>query len=154
MHMEGPSTYQQCGGFDSGILTSVRHHLKKCHFYNFDELLDALQHHDKVSAHTHTHNISTNSHTHTHTHTHTCMYTQDGTGHIPSELVHETCFQFNIPIAHDMLDMIIRWCSDGRTNRGVVYKTLVHLLNWKTEPDEKIMSSIAQHHPQQGTSGI
>lgn len=48
MQMEGPSTYQQCQDFDNGVLSSIRHHLKKNNFYNFDSLLDALQSQDKV----------------------------------------------------------------------------------------------------------
>ena len=48
MHMEGPSTFQQCSSFHAGVLSSVRHHLKKNHFYAFDALLDALQHNDEV----------------------------------------------------------------------------------------------------------
>lgn len=48
MQMEGPSTYQQCQDFDNGVLSSIRHHLKKNNFYNFDSLLDALQSQDKA----------------------------------------------------------------------------------------------------------
>lgn len=48
MHMEGPSTFQQCSSFHAGVLSSVRHHLKKNHFHAFDALLDALQHNDEV----------------------------------------------------------------------------------------------------------
>ena len=48
MHMEGPTTFQQCTTFHAGVLSSVRHHLKKNHFHAFDALLNALQHHDKV----------------------------------------------------------------------------------------------------------
>ena len=48
MHMEGPTTFQQCTSFHDGVLSSVRHHLKKNHFHAFDALLDALQHQDKV----------------------------------------------------------------------------------------------------------
>ncbi len=48
MHMVGPTTYEECQGFDAGVLTSIRHHLKRNNFYNFEGLLDALQHHDKV----------------------------------------------------------------------------------------------------------
>lgn len=50
MHMVGPTTYQECEGFDAGVLASIRHHLKKNNFYNFDGLLDAMQHQDKVMA--------------------------------------------------------------------------------------------------------
>lgn len=49
MHMEGPSTFQECTTIHAGVLSSVRHHLKKNHFHAFDALLDALQHYDKVS---------------------------------------------------------------------------------------------------------
>ena len=48
MHSEGPSTYQQCQGFDTRMLVSIRHHLKKDKFCNFDGLLDALHNQDKV----------------------------------------------------------------------------------------------------------
>ena len=46
--MEGPTTFQQCTTFHSGVLSSVQHHLKKNHFHAFDALLDALQHRDVV----------------------------------------------------------------------------------------------------------
>ncbi len=49
MHMVGPSTYQECQGVDRGVLTSIRHHLKRNNFYNFEGLLDALQHRDEVT---------------------------------------------------------------------------------------------------------
>ena len=48
MHMEGPTTFQQCTTFHTGVLSSVQHHLKKNHFHAFDALLDALQHRDVV----------------------------------------------------------------------------------------------------------
>ena len=48
MRMEGPSAYQQCQELDTGVLSSIRHHLKKNNFYNFDSLLDALQSQDKA----------------------------------------------------------------------------------------------------------
>lgn len=49
MHMEGPTTYQQTLGFDSGVLSSVRNKLNKNNFYNFDGLFEAFQHYDKVT---------------------------------------------------------------------------------------------------------
>lgn len=48
LHMEGPSTYQECQGFDTGVLSSIRYHLKKRKFHNFEGLLDALSKQDKV----------------------------------------------------------------------------------------------------------
>ena len=49
MHMEGPTTFQETMGFDSGVLSSVRNKLNKNNFYNFDGLLEAFQHYDKVA---------------------------------------------------------------------------------------------------------
>ena len=40
--MTGPSTYLQCCGFDGGVLSSIRQHLKKSNFTNFESLRDAL----------------------------------------------------------------------------------------------------------------
>ena len=48
MHMEGPTMYQQTVTFDPGVLSSLRIRLKKNNFYNFDDLLVALQFKDKV----------------------------------------------------------------------------------------------------------
>ena len=48
IHVLGPTTFEECQGFNTGVLASIRHHLKKHNFYNFEGLLAALQHHDKV----------------------------------------------------------------------------------------------------------
>ena len=49
IHLRGKSTYEQCGGFDAGLLSSIRNHLKKSKFYNIEGLLGAFLHIDKVN---------------------------------------------------------------------------------------------------------
>ena len=53
---------------------------------------------------------------------------------IPAKAVRETLFQFNIPLTVDMQELLIRWCIDG-DNKGVLYRDLVNLLDWKSQPD-------------------
>ena len=42
LHSTGPSVYLEYGQFDKGIMASIRNHLKKHNYFDFDYLLDAL----------------------------------------------------------------------------------------------------------------
>ena len=53
---------------------------------------------------------------------------------IPAKAVRETFFQFNIPLTMDMQELLIRWCIN-RDNKGVLYRDLINLLDWKSQPD-------------------
>ena len=53
---------------------------------------------------------------------------------IPAKAVRETFFQFNIPLTVDMQELLVRWCIDG-DNKGVLYRDLINLLDWKSQPD-------------------
>ena len=41
--MTGPSVFLSCSSWDNGLLTTIRQHLKKNNFTNFDALKDALR---------------------------------------------------------------------------------------------------------------
>ena len=48
IHMKAPSSFDECKEFDSGLLSSIRHHLSKNKYYNIEGLLTAFLHLDKV----------------------------------------------------------------------------------------------------------
>lgn len=123
LHMQGPTTYEQCPSMDPGVLSSIRHSLKKNNFHNFDGLLEALQHHDT-----------------------------DGTGRLSNSTLYDVFFQFDIPLTSDVLEMLISWCSGegGEGGRSVVYGEVVRLLNWKVQPDEEILTKMSQKNQRDG----
>ena len=69
---------------------------------------------------------------------------KDNSGVIPAETVHDVAFHFRVPLAFEMLDMLVRWTTSEGTG-GVAYQDLVILMDWtRPIPDEKF-SQIAQH---------
>ena len=60
---------------------------------------------------------------------------------ISHEEIRETCFQFNMPLTPEMLEMLIRWCTGGA---GVVYSDLVTLINWKIPLEQQFVDKISQ----------
>lgn len=66
---------------------------------------------------------------------------QDGSGMISHDEIRETCFQFNMPLTPEMLEMIIRWCTG---EAGVVYSDLVTLINWKISLEQDFVDKITQ----------
>ena len=52
IHMKPPSSFNHCKEFDPGLLSTIRHHLKKNKYYNIEGLLPAFLHLDKVSLRT------------------------------------------------------------------------------------------------------
>ena len=48
MSSVGPNTFAECDSLDMGVLKSLRSRLKKQNFHNFECLLSALQHREKV----------------------------------------------------------------------------------------------------------
>ena len=50
LHDCGPSIYLLCKEFDKGVLSSIRHHLKKHNYCDFDYLLDGLKKLSTVSS--------------------------------------------------------------------------------------------------------
>lgn len=100
IHMKAPSSFDECKEFDSGLLSSIRHHLSKNKYYNIEGLLTAFLHLDK-----------------------------DLTGSVPRSAVDDLCFQHNVPLEVDMLDLLTKWCMvEGEM---VHWPTFIDLINWK-----------------------
>ena len=48
MHMRGPGQYLRGKDRQRGVLAAIRQHLKKANYHNFEDLLAAFKHYDKV----------------------------------------------------------------------------------------------------------
>ena len=48
MHQRPECNYRRGRERDDGVISAVRHQLKKANYHNFDTLLQAFQHYDKV----------------------------------------------------------------------------------------------------------
>ena len=48
MHMRGPGQYLRGKERQRGVLAAIRQHLKKSNYHNFEDLLAAFKHYDKV----------------------------------------------------------------------------------------------------------
>ena len=72
---------------------------------------------------------------------------------IPAKAVRETLFQFNIPLTVDMQELLIRWCIDG-DNKGVLYRDLVNLLDWKSQPDVDTIVRLTSTSATNGQFGV
>lgn len=78
------------------------------------------------------------------------LYMQDSCGRIAADEVRETCFQFNVPLNPDMLELLMTWCMVGEEEgggcEGVMYQEMVQLLNWKTEVADSLLTAISKSH--------
>lgn len=79
---EGPNTYSECTSLDRGVLASVRNHLKKYKFNNFECFLEALRDKDGEKS-----------------------------GVIPVQVLHDVAFHFRVPLSLSMLEMLARWAT-------------------------------------------
>ena len=49
MHMRAPGEYLRGKDRQRGVLAAIRQHLKKANYHNFQDLVAAFKHYDKVS---------------------------------------------------------------------------------------------------------
>ena len=74
---------------------------------------------------------------------------QDGCGCISADKVREIFIQFNVPLTPDMLELLLTWCVvEGEEGgcEGVMYHEMVHMLNWKTEVPDSVITTVSQSH--------
>ncbi len=72
---------------------------------------------------------------------------QDSCGRIAADEVREACFQFNVPLTPDMLELLITWCMvEVGGCEGVLYREMLQLLNWKTEVADSVLTAISKSH--------
>ena len=57
---------------------------------------------------------------------------QEATGVVPEHVLRDLCFQHNVPLDPDMLDLLVGWCrsSEGRKST-LLWPMFVDLINWK-----------------------
>ena len=57
---------------------------------------------------------------------------QEATGVVPEGVLRDLCFQHNVPLDPDMLDLLVGWCrsSEGRKST-LLWPMFVDLINWK-----------------------
>ena len=121
--MTGPSVFLSCSFWDNGLLTTIRQHLKKNNFTNFDALKDALrQTHQVIIIYSLVRIIPL----------------QVVEGAVDVSTVKDIMYQFHVPLEPEMVELLLMWSSEEYDGKmGVVYNDLVALINWlcPVQPD-------------------
>ena len=125
--MTGPSTYLQCCEFDGGVLSSIRQHLKKNNFTNFESLRDAL---NKSVIYNYNNNNLLNIHN----------FLQSDEELVAKTKVRDVLFEFRLPLEPEMIELILIWCTSD--NGTVLYNDLVDLLNWMEEVNQEVINRV------------
>lgn len=104
-----------------GVLASIRQHLKKANYHNFQDLKTAFNYYDK-----------------------------DQSGTIDLEELRDVCKQFNLPIQEKLLDSLLGYCdsdADGKIN----YAEFSNFLNWKDKMQSGLTGSHNEKAPEEGS---
>ncbi|XP_078092130.1 EF-hand domain-containing family member B isoform X2 [Mustelus asterias] len=101
IYYRNPTKFLREKDRDRGTFTTLRQHLMKINFHNFNSLLEAFRHYDK-----------------------------NGDGKIDREELCDVCMQFNLKLDPKLIDQLIEYCDiegDGTIN----FLEFANFLNWK-----------------------
>uniref|UniRef100_A0A8D0G8J2 EF-hand domain family member B n=1 Tax=Sphenodon punctatus TaxID=8508 RepID=A0A8D0G8J2_SPHPU len=115
LHYRLPSEFLRGKDRERAVFTAIRQNLKKANYHNFGTLLDAFRHYDK-----------------------------NGDGKIDKEDLRGTCFQLNLDLDEELLNVLFEYCDLDKDGH-IDYLEFVNFLNWKDkmsigEYEEKIIT--------------
>jgi len=113
LHMRSPRNYLMGKDRKLGVLSLVRHHLKKANYHNFIDLQTAFK-----------------------------QYDSDNSGYLDAQKIRDACWRFNLPIDNELLGSLMHYCAveEGKEANEckLDYVKFVNFLNWRekfTDPN-------------------